>query len=150
MCSLGSLTGSQKLRHITRATQVPVDARLRNLSEAVLWVRHHQDDARQIARDAAEALEEALSLEALRYYSARIFRGVATLDAEYRPSQPDPARPPFAAARFECAPVPGRAGEADADRFPRRAEALSCSFVAADGSGRRTRGRYSDVFRQRA
>ena len=125
------------------AHYVPVDSRLRNLSDAVQWVRQHQAEARAMARDAAETLEEALSLEALAAYSADIFRGVAALDAQHRPSQPDPSRPPFAAARFECTPVPdaGMGAGAVGDD----GEALLCSFVAADGSGKRTRGLYSDV-----
>ena len=122
---------------------VPLDSRLRNLSDAVTWVRRHQAEARQMARAAAAAVEEALSLEALVSYSAHIFRDVAALDATHRPSQPDPSRPPFAAARFECVRGPGGAARDDGEE-----RALSCSFVAADadGSGKSTRGWYSDVF----
>lgn len=79
---------------------VPVSSTLHNLSDAVLWVRAHQTEARAIARDAAALVEALLSPHALVAYFAHLLRGYAALDAASRPVQPSIR--PWTTARFSC------------------------------------------------
>ena len=67
---------------------VPVASTLANLSDAVVWAREHQPEARAIARAAARLVEGALSERALAFYTGRLLHRFALLDAAHRPKQP--------------------------------------------------------------
>ena len=72
------------------ALQVPVMGarKIANLSDAVVWAREHQPEARAIARAAARLVEGALSERALAFYTGRLLHRFALLDAAHRPKQP--------------------------------------------------------------
>ena len=54
---------------------VPIDSALANLSHAVLWVRHHTEQARRIAKAGAELVEDVLSSSSLVRYTRSLLQG---------------------------------------------------------------------------
>ena len=71
---------------------VPVDANLRNLSEAVLWARAHDEEAKRIVRAANAATRELLQPSAMFRYAEEVLLGYVRL-MRYRPALHERAVP---------------------------------------------------------
>ena len=109
---------------------VPVDSALTNLSDAILWARANDQQARQMAADAATLAEQVLSERGLHMYMQELLVRYAALFARTNhgavEAEWDALLPPSQTAHFQCDGVDG----VDS--------ATSCSFrgrTAASGKG---------------
>lgn len=112
---------------------VPTASTLRNLSDAVDWLRAHDAEARLMATEAAALVHRVMRVNALAYYMEELFVGYASL---YRDSSRVPAllrrlRRNGSVARVECDEHGGE---------------VECAFAPLREPGaRRTRRRFASL-----
>ena len=118
-------------------THLAVDSNLRNLSAVINWARRHDGHVSQMVQNAHAAMEELVSLKAIRLYVRELLAKYTKNLLGYRPVRLD-AR----AVRFQCTGVeddlgschiPGRFGKS----ARRKLFGTRCYFVGPSSSGKR-------------